>query len=208
MHEYEKQLEDIKQIRSMMEDSTRFVSLSGLSGIGAGIVALFGAFFTYNYLSSQGIYQWGASVYGNASREQLFELISIALIILLAAIAVSSIFTIRRTRKEGKQIWTRPTQRLLLNLIIPLVAGAIFCVQLAWYGHPGHVAPATLLFYGMALMNAGKYTLREVRYLGISEIGLGLLAGMMPGYGIIFWAIGFGLLHILYGAIMYYKYER
>ena len=130
------------------------------------------------------------------------------MVILLAAIAVSSFFTIRRTKRVGKQIWSKPTQRLLLNLIIPLVAGAVFCVQLAWYGHPGHVAPATLLFYGMALMNAGKYTLREVRYLGISEIGLGLLAGMMPGYGIVFWAIGFGFLHILYGGIMFYKYER
>lgn len=208
MHEYEKQLEDIKQIRSMMEDSTRFVSLSGLSGIGAGVVALIGAAYTYNYLSSQEIYRWGAHVYGNATRTQLFELIGIAMVILLAAVAVSSFFTIRRTKRVGKQIWSRPTQRLLLNLIIPLVAGAVFCVQLAWYGHPGHVAPATLLFYGMALMNAGKYTLREVRYLGISEIGLGLLAGMMPGYGIIFWAIGFGFLHILYGAIMFYKYER
>lgn len=207
MHDYQKQLQDIQQIRSMMEDSTRFVSLSGLSGIGAGVVALLGAAFTYNYLSSQEIYRWGQAVY-MADKSQLFELIGIAVVILLAAIAVSSFFTIRRTKKEGKEIWSRPTQRMLLNLVVPLVAGAIFCVELAWYGHPGHVAPATLIFYGLALMNAGKYTLREVRYLGISEIVVGLLAGMMPGYGIIFWAIGFGLLHIFYGAIMYYKYER
>jgi len=207
MPDYQKQLEDIQQIRSMMEDSTRFVSLSGLSGIGAGVVALLGAAFTYNYLSSQEIYRWGQAVY-MADKSQLFELIGIAVVILLAAVAVSSFFTIRRTKKEGREIWSRPTQRMLLNLVIPLVAGAIFCVELAWYGHPGHVAPATLIFYGLALMNAGKYTLREVRYLGISEIVVGLLAGMMPGYGIIFWAIGFGLLHIFYGAIMYYKYER
>lgn len=207
MPDYQKQLEDIQQIRSMMEDSTRFVSLSGLSGIGAGVVALLGAAYTYNYLSSQEIYRWGEAMY-RADKSQLFELIGIALVILLAAIAVSSFFTIRRTKREGKEIWSRPTQRMLLNLVVPLVAGAIFCVQLAWYGHPGHVAPATLIFYGMALMNAGKYTLREVRYLGISQIVVGLLAGMMPGYGIIFWAIGFGLLHIFYGAIMFYKYER
>jgi len=207
MHDYQKQLQDIQQIRNMMEDSTRFVSLSGLSGVGAGVVALIGAAYTYNYLSSQEIYKWGQSVY-MADRSQLFELIGIALVILLAAVAVSSFFTIRHTKKKGKDIWSRPTQRMLLNLIIPLAAGAVFCIQLAWYGEPGHVAPATLIFYGLALMNAGKYTLREVRYLGISEIVLGLVAGMVPGYGIVFWAVGFGLLHIFYGAIMYNKYER
>ncbi len=125
MPDYQKQLEDIHQIRSMMEDSTRFVSLSGLSGIGAGVVALLGAAFTYNYLSSQEIYRWGQAVY-MADKSQLFELIGIAVVILLTAVAVSSFFTIRRTKKEGKEIWSRPTQRMMLNLIVPLVAGAMF----------------------------------------------------------------------------------
>ncbi|RMG71682.1 MAG: hypothetical protein D6722_06495 [Bacteroidetes bacterium] len=132
----------------------------------------------------------------------------IALLILTAALVVAAFFTMRRVRKEGKKIWTRPAQRLAINLLIPLGVGAIFCVQLAWYGMGGLVAPATLVFYGLALLNAGKYTLREIRYLGLSEIGLGLLAGFWPGFGIFFWAVGFGLLHIAYGLVMYLRNER
>ena len=72
----------------------------------------------------------------------------------------------------------------------------------------GLVAPTTLLFYGLALYNAGKYTLDEIRYLGVSEIILGLLGCIFIGYGLMFWALGFGVLHIVYGFMMWWKYER
>ena len=207
MEHYKEQLQDLSAIRNLMEESTRFVSLSGLSGVGAGVIALIGAAGTYAYLSAQGIYTLGEKTY-LVDRGQIMELIGIALLILICAIAVSSFFTARRAKKQGKKVWTRSTYRLMLNLFIPLIAGGIFCIQLAWYGHPGHVAPATLIFYGLALLNAGKYTLREVRYLGISQIVLGLIAGMVPGYTIIFWALGFGVLHIVYGTMMYLSYEK
>jgi hypothetical protein len=44
--------------------------------------------------------------------------------------------------------------------------------------------------------------------LGICEIGLGLIASIYMGYGLLFWAVGFGVLHIIYGIVMYMKYER
>jgi len=68
------------------------------------------------------------------------------------------------------------------------------------------VAPLTLIFYGLALVNASKYTLSEIRSFGIAEIVLGLIAMAFIGYGLLFWAIGFGLLHIIYGIIMHVRY--
>ena len=65
-----------------------------------------------------------------------------------------------------------------------------------------------LIFYGLALINSSKYTFFEIRYLGIAEIVLGLIASVFVSSGLILWAAGFGLLHIIYGIIMYYKYER
>ncbi|MEL6676089.1 MAG: hypothetical protein AAFR61_28035 [Bacteroidota bacterium] len=207
MEDYRDHLKDIAEIRNLMEDSTRFASLSGLSGVGAGVVALIGAAGTYQFLYKEGIYSFTQKRY-MATTDQIPTLVGIALLILVCALAVAIFFTIRRTRREGKKIFTRATSRLALNMMIPMAAGAVFCVELAYWGKPGLVAPATLIFYGMALLNAGKYTLREIRYLGIMEIVLGLLAGIWVGYGIIFWAVGFGVLHIAYGTMMYLKYER
>ncbi|MDP5168877.1 MAG: hypothetical protein NWR72_01425 [Bacteroidia bacterium] len=202
-------LKDLAEIRQIMEQSTRFLSLSGLSGVSAGIIALIGAWFTNIYLIEWELEAAFSSMMGVEVRyNHLWDLVGIALLILVAAGASASIFTIRRSKKQGVKIWNKPARRMALNLMIPLVVGAIFCVEMAWHGMALLVAPATLVFYGLALLNAGKYTLQEIRLLGISEIILGLIAGVIPGYGIEFWALGFGVLHIVYGALMYFKYER
>jgi hypothetical protein len=97
---------------------------------------------------------------------------------------------------------------LLANLLVPLAAGGVFCIALLYHGIIYLIAPATLLFYGLALLNASKYTLSEIRWLGITEMLLGLTASIIPGYGLLVWAIGFGILHIIYGMVMYLRYER
>jgi len=208
MDKYQERLRDIAEIRAMMEQSTRFLSLSGLSGISSGVIALIGAGLTYQYLVDQGIYNELSNGYYRVSTSHIWTLMGFACAILIAALAAASFFSLRLAQKKGERIWNPTTRRLSLNLLIPLIAGAIFCFQLAWYGFPALVAPATLIFYGVALLNAGKYTFREVRLLGISEITLGIISSFFLGQGILFWSIGFGVLHILYGIVMYLTYER
>jgi hypothetical protein len=65
-----------------------------------------------------------------------------------------------------------------------------------------------LIFYGMALLNGSKYTYHEIRALGILEVLLGLIASMNLGHGLLFWALGFGVLHIIYGVLVWYRHER
>ena len=65
-----------------------------------------------------------------------------------------------------------------------------------------------LIFYGIALYNASKHTLSYVKYLGFTEIILGLISAMYPGDGFWFWVIGFGFMHIIYGSLMYFKYDK
>ena len=72
----------------------------------------------------------------------------------------------------------------------------------------GLVAPTTLVFYGLALLNASKYTLGDVKYLGYTQVILGLICAVFPNYGFWFWVIGFGFMHIVYGLIMYVKYDK
>lgn len=199
-------LQTITDIRSMMERSSRFISLSGLSGIFAGIFAIVGAYVAYIKLNSlNGIYRL---LDNSAFIDVAIYLLVDAFFVLVASLTVGVILTIRNSKKKGIKIWDATAKRLLINLLIPLIAGGLFCLVLLYHGLVGLVAPSSLLFYGLALINASKYTLNDIRYLGFCEIALGLIASLYMGYGLFFWAAGFGVLHIVYGAVMYYKYER
>ncbi|CAN5531210.1 hypothetical protein BH11BAC1_BH11BAC1_29050 [soil metagenome] len=204
-------LKTLSDIRSLMERSSRFLSLSGLSGIFIGIYALTGATVTWWYLGNH----FETTNYHNLVAEQveiykpyLPFLVGIASAVLLISLLTGYILTQRLTKKKGLKIWDATAKRMLINLLIPLVAGGIFCLLLLFHHHLGLVAPSMLIFYGLALLNAGKYTFNDIRYLGLIEITIGLIAAVDQGYGLVFWAIGFGIMHILYGITMYFKYER
>ena len=196
-------LEELREIRSLMERSSRFISLSGLSGIFAGVFALIGAAAAYWYL---GMTAAERKHYPFESRTYAFFFAD-ALAVLIPSLILAVYFTTRQAKKRGQKIWDATSRRLLVNLAIPLVAGGIFIFALLPRA-PVLVAPATLIFYGLALVNASKFTLNDIRYLGFGEITLGLVSAFFPGYNLFFWAFGFGVLHIGYGATMYHKYER
>lgn len=206
-------LETLSEIRSLMERSSRFISLSGLSGVAAGLFALLGAAMLYIYLDAipfdqKRIYYLAAESANKWGLDYRTFFAIDAGIVLIGALASGIFFTTRKAKRKGQKIWDALTQRLLISLMIPLFTGGLFCLALLYHGLAGLVAPATLVFYGLALVNASKYTLHDIRYLGISEIILGLISLYLLGYGLEFWAIGFGILHIVYGISMYIKYER
>jgi hypothetical protein len=132
--------------------------------------------------------------------------ISLACIVLILALGFAIYFTTRNAKKRKLPIWTIATKYLLISLFIPLVAGGLFSLVLWYRGMPELIFSATLIFYGLALLNASKYLMNEIRYLAIIEVILGLVAGIF--YGLIFWTIGFGVMHIIYGIYMYLKYEK
>ncbi len=206
-------LETLTEIRSLMERSSRFISLSGLSGVAAGVWALLGAAAVYLYLdlplfSNARLYYYDVVQNGKWGIPYETFFVMDAAIVLILAIASGIFFTTRKAKKNGQKIWDAMARRMLINLAIPLIVGGIFCIVLYKNGEFGLVAPATLIFYGLALVNGGKYTLDDIRYLGFAEIILGIIGLFYPGYGLELWAIGFGVLHIVYGLMMYNKYER
>jgi len=201
----EKYIEDLKEIKDIMNRSSRFISLSGLSGISAGISALIGAFMAYRMVYTNPDYQEYGRIFLN--NESLTQLLLIALGTLILAVGTGIYFTTRETKRRNQRIWDIQTKRLLINLSIPLLTGGILCLMLLFKGYIGLVAPLTLIFYGLALVNASKYTLNEIRSLGLIEIVLGLIATYYIGFGLLFWSIGFGVLHIIYGIIMQWRYK-
>lgn len=204
VHEYEK---DIASIRNMMERSAKFISLSGLSGMLAGIYALAGAVAAY-FVVQYPVSPFNYRIYSAQEPDKLWKLILIAALVLAASLSTGLWLSGKKARKHGIKLWTIASRRLVYNLAIPLASGGVFILIILYTGHFGLAAPASLIFYGLALIQGSSNTFDEVRYLGYSEIILGLISALYPGYGLIFWAIGFGVLHIVYGAIMYNKYDK
>ncbi|MDH6306673.1 preprotein translocase subunit SecG [Parabacteroides sp. PF5-5] len=196
-----KQLEDIKAIREMMEKSSKFISLSGLSGILAGITAIAGAAFAYFYLLRD------PSMTDYNRMQELMILLADALVVLFFSISFGLYFSWHKARKNNQSLFSKISYRTIYNLGIPLIAGGVFCLILLMKGDIRMVIAGTLIFYGIALINASKFTFEEVHYLGLTEIVLGIAAAVFERNGLLFWTIGFGLCHIIYGFVMYRKYD-
>jgi hypothetical protein len=209
MDEQNQHLEALQDIRQMMQRSSRFLSLSGLSGVAAGVWALIGAWLAWNKIKGyESRYQQGETYSRQAFDMLRLQLLLLALAVLALALLSAFYFTWRKTRKDHVPLWNHTSQQLTWNMLIPLVAGGLFVLTLLQNAVWFFVAPACLVFYGLALVNASKYTLSDIRYLGISEIILGLIATQFLNKGLLFWALGFGVLHIIYGFIMWWKNER
>lgn len=207
MSNQEEQLNALNDIKKLMDRSSRFISLSGLSGVFAGLTALVGAYLAHNEIND---FLNNNSIYGSSLEDLEANLLKIGFGVLIVALIGGLLLTLRQSRKRKLPFWDRTTKNLLLNLAIPLFSGGLFIIALLLV-HPntyGLVAPSCLIFYGLALINASKYTYTDIRFLGYCEIILGLVSMFYIGYGLYFWAIGFGVLHILYGMLMYFKYER
>ncbi|HLP74458.1 MAG TPA: hypothetical protein VK155_16235 [Bacteroidales bacterium] len=206
--ESNKTMDDLTAIRAIMEKSTRFLSLSGLSGIFSGIAAIAG---TVAAICVQ--HGSASSAYLNTIDDASFRttrnaLAADAIIVLVLALTAAIYFSFRKARKKGLKVWTPVSKSLLINMLVPLLTGGLFILYLAGSHHFEFIIPSMLIFYGLALVNVWKYTFNEIFYLGLFDITSGLIALILPEYGLYLWGFGFGILHIAYGIIMYRKYER
>lgn len=200
--ESKKYLDDLSSIKDLMSRSSRFISLSGLSGIMAGIYALTGAAITYFYLLPQEgdyltLHSWN------------FKII-LGILVAVAGLSIITAFllTSKKAKKNNEKIWDDTTKRLLVSFLVPLIAGGIYILIKLNSQHYGLTGSLMLIFYGLALVNASKYTLSNIKYLGYAELILGLICTAFPGYGFWFWIIGFGFFHIIYGSLVYIKEEK
>jgi hypothetical protein len=196
-----KQAEDIKAIREMMEKSSKFLSLSGLSGVCAGLAATAGATFAYLYLLRD------PSLTDYNHTQEILILLADAIAVLFISVGFGIYFSWKKAKKNKQKLFNSLTRNILYSLSIPLISGGLFAFIFLLQGNIGIVTSSTLIFYGLALVNASKYTFDEIHYLGITEVILGLCAAVFMHQGVLFWTIGFGICHIFYGLAMYLKYD-
>jgi hypothetical protein len=209
MNEQQQSYQALQDIKQMMERSSRFISLSGLSGIAAGSFGLVGAAIAYKWIGNYYDGYNGRGHWDTLDFSQLkWKLFALALITMCLALFAGFYFTWKKAQRINAVMWNSSSKRLIINLCIPLMAGGVFVIAMLLNNEWKFIGPACLLFYGLALINGSKYTLDEVRYLGMLEIVLGCINLFLTGYGLYFWAAGFGILHIVYGILMWNKYER
>ena len=200
-------LKDLTEIKELMNKSSRFISLSGLSGIMAGIYSLIGAGLAF-YILNDINRQKNKFLRILTQIDYVDELLLISVSVILATIITAIVLSSRKAKKNNEKLWERSSKRLLISFAIPLITGGIYCINLIYQELFQLIAPATLIFYGLACINASKYTLGDIKYLGITCTLLGLISSFVTGYGLLFWALGFGVMHIIYGTLMYFKYDR
>lgn len=208
MNEEQDHSRDIAEIRSMMERSSKFLSLSGMAGIMAGVYALAGAFIVYKVFSFNPDRIFYPELAGEFWSSDLLKVALVALVVLLLALSTAIFLSAKNARKKGLRVWNATTRRLLVQAAVPLSTGGVFVLILISHGMIGLVAPATLLFYGLALYCAGHVTYPELKILGLIQLLLGLIGAAFVAYGLLCWAVGFGLFHIFYGIYLHYKYEK
>jgi hypothetical protein len=208
MKEDQDYIRDIAEMRSMMERSSKFLSLSGLSGIMAGIYALSGAYIAYKFFHFSPDEIIDTTIKPGSASSSLPQVIFLAVVMLILTLGTAIILSYKKANKRREKLWNPTAKRLLINMAVPLIAGGLLILVLISKGLIGLIAPFTLLFYGLALYSASKFTYEEMRSLGLIEIGLGLISSYFVEYGLLFWALGFGVVHIIYGIYMHYRYER
>lgn len=203
-------LETLQDIRSIMDRSARFVSLSGMSGIWAGSVALAGAYAAWRILQTPN-YHYPIRTLEVADENfdpTTIQLMLLGIGVFVVALIGAFYFTWRKAKRNGQPLWNNASRALLVQGFFPLMAGGVFSVVFLYRGCGIFIAPTCLVFYGLSLISASRHTLSDIRYLGMFDVMLGCCSLFFPGFGLIFWALGFGVLHVLYGAIMWNKYDK
>jgi hypothetical protein len=212
-NEKEKYLEQISHIRHMMETNTKFLSLSGLSGVWAGTVGIVGCFITAsifqdNFLLTKTWNSLQDSWMRPDGHRMIFLVCVAAMCILFLAVTGGFFFTYIKVKRQNDTMWNAVSRKMLLELFAVLAVGGIFCIIQLEQHHYAYAIASTLLFYGLALFQISRYTVREIKYLSFCIIALGLINAWFSQYGVLFWVLGFGILHIFYGTAMYFKYDR
>lgn len=203
-------LEDIKKI---MNRSAVFLSLSGWSGILAGSICLLASLLAYQWIYTDP----SVSMKDYASADSLAAVFQIQLVRKLTILAILTfllvlitvfINTRSKALKEHTKLWDPAAQKMAVALFVPIIAGAFFILGLMRNHSLQLAVPASLVFYGLGLVSTSKFTFTDIRFIGFIDITLGIITLFLPQYGLLAWAIGFGLLHIVYGFLMFNKARR
>ena len=192
-------IETLNDIKEMMERSSKFKAISGLSIVIIGLLASLAAAYIYFVLGD----------YTIDSPYKMRVTIIVAICLLVISFLTVMLMSWGKAKRHQLRFSLDNTmRRLLVSFLVPLCAGGLFCIALIMQQHYGLTSSVMLIFYGLALINSQQYTYKILKYLGYAELALGLIDCFLVDYALLTWFIGFGVLHIIVGIIFILKYER
>lgn len=179
---------DLQFIRQTMASASAFTALSGrafmLIGLGALATALFARSFAHPWMQV-GVWTADAAV----------------------SVAVSTAFSIGKARRAGQGLVTVAFRKFLVGLVPAVFAGAVLTVMALRLQAPAVLPALWLLLYGSGLVAAGSFSIPVVPLMGGCFLLLGTIAALSPvAWGQALLAVGFGGLHMLFGAIIARRY--
>jgi hypothetical protein len=181
-------MDNLRYIRETMERSAAFTHVSGLGGVGMGVVALA-----------------AAALASRASGPGTWLTIWVAAA--GVSFALSALMMARKSRAEGVPLLSGPGRRFAWNMIPPLAAGGVLTLALARAGAFGLLPGTWLLLYGVSIVTGGSYSVRLIPSMGAVFMLLGLAALVSPAtWGDAYMAIAFGGLHIVFGLVIWRKH--
>ena len=207
MSDKQNQLETLQEIRALMERSSRFLSLSGKAGIFIGTYALLCVMGVYIYLD---IPILSGGYYHVVSQNPEIQVILVFgfILVLLSSLLTGFVWARIKAKRLSLSLWDTTAKRFLIHFFTPLMVGGVVCILFLFRQQIDLLLPFTLIFYGLALVNASKYTVEDILYLGFIEVIIGLGALFFIEQALLLWGLGFGVLHLVYGAKIYQKYEK
>lgn len=193
----EKAAEDILHIRTVMDRTVKFGSVSGTAGIISGFVAIASALVAWQWL--------GVGLFVDPDSFSYTEgkyLLLLGAAVMALSVTTAAVLSVRNAARRKESIWTGTTQRLVYAMAVPLVPGGLFALLLLYAGSLYLALAATLIFYGIAMHSAAAFSHAEFRPLGLLCTASGLAAAAFPAYSLLFWLLGFGLLNIIFGLVI------
>lgn len=198
--ESENYLKDISEIKNLMNKSSQFISLSGLSGAFAGIYAIIGA--AYFYITTRSI------KISDFETKDIDKATIIFILFVILSTLTTIIFTSIRAKSLDEKSWDVKTKNLVQAFFTPILIGLVFVLILYFNNEYNYLLALLLVFYGIGLLNAGFTTNNLVKPLGYIQVTFGLICAIKYDYTFWFFAIGFGIVHLVYGSIVYFKIDK
>jgi hypothetical protein len=180
--------DNLKFIRETMERSTHFTAVPGYGGMLMGATAIVAAYIALQQVTL---------------RDRLIVWLTEACL----AFAIGVLAMWQKSKIAKTSLFSAPARKFAFGFAPSLIAGVVITLGLWRFEHYEMMAPAWMLLYGAAVVTGGAFSVRIVPLMGWMFIALGAIAiALPPGYGNYLMGLSFGLLHIIFGAIIAKRY--
>lgn len=187
-HLADRAADNLRFIRSTMEGSSRFTDVSGIGMLLIGVSAVLATLVAAARPSElAAVLVWEAEA--------------------VVAITIGLLASLHKARDRWQRLLAAPARKFVLGLAPPLAAGGVLTIALQREGLLDLLPGMWLVVYGAAIAAAGAFSVRILPVLGFSFMAVGSVAFLAPAA----WTgwllgLGFGGLHIVFGAIIARRY--